>query len=194
MGAKISAVPGGTSPDSWRLPRTIVLGYFQPSLRDSMQSSHADSLSPDLPESDFFRSLLSPYPSTILKTLPAVPTCLLSSANPSQKPLARRRVVNDDGLDLKRGDRYSDLSSASDWEWRTLRLLHEVGQRRGDNTRRQRKGHIPLFARPFIKTHQQAVSVLGLLHRGYHHVVGPSLQEREAAGQLSRSGVRPALP
>ena len=30
MGLKISAVPGGTSPDSWRLPRTIVLGYFQP--------------------------------------------------------------------------------------------------------------------------------------------------------------------
>jgi hypothetical protein len=31
-----------------RLPRTDVLGYSQPSLRDSVQSSHADSKAPNL--------------------------------------------------------------------------------------------------------------------------------------------------
>jgi hypothetical protein len=36
--AKFSAIPGGTSPASLRLPRTTVLGYFQSSPFDKLRA------------------------------------------------------------------------------------------------------------------------------------------------------------
>src|ERR1700733_10648431 len=108
---------------------------------------------------------------------------VLPTTNTSQKTLARSGVVNNNSLDLKRRNRYGDLSSTRYRKRPTLRLLHEVGQGRRQDPRRHRQGDICTLPRPFVETYQQPIPIVGLFHRRPHHVVLLRLNKREAARQ-----------